>query len=848
MSKHVFLRLVLALALLGALVPPAPGVAARPEQAGPQAAFNRLQARSNSALTVNWEARSETPDFLTGLDPATRLPYQPTAAELSNPVAVARGFLDENRALFQLRSVAEELQFLRNETDKQLGWSHVRLAQVYQGLPVFGYQLVVHLDTQNQVVTVNGHFRPGLDLDTTPRVTAADAEQLALDDLLNVQLEPAERSRVTATILRDKTQLMIHVDQDDQPRLTWYVTIMTGSPLGQWRYFVNARRAQVVHQFDSIADGKRRVTYSADNSTDLPGRQLIDEGERSRDAIAQAAHDAAGKVYDYYFNTFKRDGVDDQGSPMVSTVHYGSDSEDAENAAWIGEAQQMIYGDGGRIFKPLAYGLDVAGHEITHGVVDNTANLIYENQSGALNEAYADIFGALIDRGNWTIGETVVKSPPFPLKFLRSLADPNANGAYDRSDPLSSVGQPASMSEYAKLPNSRKGDNGGVHINSGIPSLAAYLVARAVGPEKMEQIAYRTLTQYLSPNSDFSDAARATIRAAQDLYGQTEANAARQAFTQVGISAEGSSEVPVPTSTPSSQKKQPVPTQNLPAGCTNLIANGTFEGDGGWTSIVGKGEDNLIETELPHTGSRSAWLGGTDKESIMYIYQDVKIPANATQIQLAYYRLMHAEKSGLSGLFAGDARFSVLAGNAKGDVLGTIEELVSSRGDDTWSQAQFDLSQLAGKTVRLAFHAENPKGNISSFFVDDVVLAACTTGTSGPAVPQTKSQEQVYLQGNVTNSDTGRGIEGAQVFIIKEGLSATQAAADDTVTRNEVIATGLSDASGLYRTDAAIPRGKTYSVIIIARGYRPIVADDGIEVPSGATNPYQVDATLRKSK
>jgi hypothetical protein len=86
------------------------------------------------------------------------------------------------------------------------------------------------------------------------------------------------------------------------------------------------------------------------------------------------------------------------------------------------------------------------------------------------------------------------------------------------------------------------------------------------------------------------------------------------------------------------------------------------------------------------------------------------------------------------------------------------------------------------------------------------------------------------------------------VFIIKEGLSATQAAADDTVTRNEVIATGLSDASGLYRTDVAIPRGRTYSVIIIARGYRPIVADNGIEVPSGATNPYQVDATLRKSK
>ncbi len=245
-----------------------------------------------------------------------------------------------------------------------------------------------------------------------------------------------------------------------------------------------------------------------------------------------------------------------------------------------------------------------------------------------------------------------------------------------------------------------------------------------------------------------------------------------------------------------------MPGEKVPAGCTNLIVNGTFEGDGGWISIVGKGEDDLIETELPHTGSRSAWLGGTDKESIMYIYQDVKIPANATQVQLAYYRLICTKNCRTRpDLFADDAQFTVLAATTKGDVIGTIEELVSSDGDDAWSQAQFDVAELAGKTVRLAFHSENPTGNISSLFVDDVTLLACTTGGGGPAAPKTKSQEQVYLEGNVTNSDTGRGIEGAQVFIIKEGLSATDAAADDTVTRSEVIASGVSDASGFYRTD-----------------------------------------------
>ncbi len=849
MRKHILLRLLLALTLLAAAVPLSLNAVARPQQTGPQAAFNELQARSNSALLVNWDARSAVPNFLSGLEPATRLPYQPTAVERGNPIAIARGFLDENRALFKLRSVAEDLQFLRNETDKQLGWSHVRMSQVYRGLPVFGYQLIVHLDTQNQVVTVNGHFHPGIELDTTPKVSQAEAEQIALDDLLNGQLEPAQRSRVKATILRDKTQLLIYVDQNDQPRLTWYVTILTDSPLGQWRYFVNARRAQVVHRFDSVADGKRRMTYTADNSTDIPGRLLIDEGERSKDAIAQAAHDGAGKVYDYYFNTFQRDGLDDQGSPLVSTVHYGSDPDDAENAAWIGEAHQMIYGDGGKIFKPLAYGLDVVGHEFTHGIIDNTSGLIYEGQSGALNESYADVFGALIDRGNWTIGETVIKSPPFPIKYLRSLADPHADNTFDASDPLNSIGQPANMNEYADLPNTRKGDNGGVHVNSGIPNRVAYLIASAIGSEKMEQIYYRTLTQYLSPNSDFSDAARATIRAAQDLYSNTEADAIRTALPQVGLSVAGSSQTPPPTSTPtSSGKKQPVPNEQVPAGCTNLIVNGTFEGDGGWVSIVGKGENDLIEPELPHTGARSAWLGGTDKDSIMYIYQDVRIPANATQVQLAYYRLIRPELSDTADWTVDDATFTVLAANTNGDVIGTIEELVSSDGDNSWSQAKFDLSELAGKTVRLAFHSENPTGNVSSFFVDDVTLLACTTGGGGPSVPKTKSQEQVYLQGTVTNSDTKRGIEGAQVFILKEGLSATDAAADDTVSSSEVIASGVSDASGFYRTDVAVPRGKTYSAIVIARGYRSIVADDGIDVPADATNPYQVDATMRKSK
>jgi hypothetical protein len=175
----------------------------------------------------------------------------------------------------------------------------------------------------------------------------------------------------------------------------------------------------------------------------------------------------------------------------------------------------------------------------------------------------------------------------------------------------------------------------------------------------------------------------------------------------------------------------------------------------------------------------------------------------------------------------------------------SLEEIKSSQANENWEQAQFDVSQLAGKTIRLAFVAENPRGNVSSMFVDDVVMAACTTG-SAPQAPPAQAQDQVYIQGKITDADTGRGVSGAQVFVLKPGLTTDAAAADDTVTPDEVQTSGVSDQSGFYRTDASVPRGQSYSVIVIARGYRPILSDGEVDITNDAENPFPVDATLRR--
>ncbi len=293
--------------------------------------------------------------------------------------------------------------------------------------------------------------------------------------------------------------------------------------------------------------GLDRIVYSAQNTGNLPGQQLrVEGGPPTGDAAADEAYEGAGATYSLYKDVFNRNSIDDNGARLDSSVHY---RVGYDNAFWNG--QQMVYGDGDedlpvadRLFNRFTIAIDVIGHELTHAVTQFTANLVYQGQPGALNESMSDVFGTLVkqrQRGqtaadaDWLIGEGLFTSR-VNGNGIRNMKQPGT--AYN--DPvLGKDPQPAHMRDYVQT----QSDNGGVHINSGIPNRAFYVTAFNIGGfawEKAGQIWYVTLKSKLSQTSDFAAAAAKTYEAAGGLYGlgSLEQQAVKAGWAEVGIDVE----------------------------------------------------------------------------------------------------------------------------------------------------------------------------------------------------------------------------------------------------------------------------------------------------------------------
>jgi Zn-dependent metalloprotease len=347
------------------------------------------------------------------------------------------------------------------------------------------------------------------------------------------------RHMARCTILPPRVLRSIAENGDVQQRTTALQTLATDQSFRMARatYQLLAGRGQ--QALAAMEPVKQRTIYDARNSSTLPGTVVRTESSRkSRDAAVNEAYDGLGTTWDFFWTIYQRNSIDGEGLHLDASVHY---RRNYDNAFWDGH--QMVFGDGdGRLFNRFTIALDVIGHELTHGVTGDEAQLIYMGQPGALNESISDVFGVLIkqyklrqtaDRADWLIGAGLLASGVKGVA-LRSMKAPGT--AFD--DPV--VGkddQPGHMKDYVATSD----DHGGVHTNSGIPNHAFYLVATAIGGfawEKAGLIWYDTLRDpRLRNTATFAQFARQTEANASRLYGRqsTEYKAVVDAWQQVGV-------------------------------------------------------------------------------------------------------------------------------------------------------------------------------------------------------------------------------------------------------------------------------------------------------------------------
>ncbi|MBI4761450.1 MAG: M4 family metallopeptidase [Chloroflexi bacterium] len=334
-------------------------------------------------------------------------------------------------------------------------------------------------------------------------------------------------------------------------------TLVTSAEMRGRRLALSEYLAAAMRQ--AAPGGKSRLIYDAKTGVSLPGTLVRQEGDApTADAAVNEAYDGSGATYDLFKEVYSRDSIDGGGMQLKSTVHY---RKGYDNAFWNGE--QMVYGDGDedlpeqdRLFNRFTISIDIIGHELTHGVTQFEAKLVYSYQPGALNESMSDVFGSLVKQrvrnqsavqADWIIGEGLF-TPNVNGVGIRSMKEPGT--AYN--DPvLGKDPQPGHMKDYVNTTS----DNGGVHINSGIPNRAFYITAMELGGyawEKAGQIWYVTLRDKLTANSQFQDCANLTYLTAGELFGKgsIEQLAVKKGWADVGITVDDGTTPPPPPPEP----------------------------------------------------------------------------------------------------------------------------------------------------------------------------------------------------------------------------------------------------------------------------------------------------------
>jgi vibriolysin len=529
--------------------------------------------------------------------------------------------------LFGLRP--SDLRFDRAWEDP-LGYRHFRYRHRVGGEDVVGAQFVVHADPKGQLYAAHGNARPG---EAVPDSFVREPPE-GLEGL-GPRYAGAARSSPALAYVRSS--------RDGRVYRAWSFVAegeREGHPYKD-RVFVDAVSGRVVDVHPLIHVALSRQIYSAENNIVLPGALKRGEGQAATtDATINGNYDRLGDTHRCYLQLFGRDSYDGAGAALTSSVHY---VQNYANAFWNGT--QMVYGDGdGTQAGPLALSLDVTTHELTHAVTENESGLVYQDESGAINEAMSDVMAAACEAftdgavgpNTWKIAETVW-TPTTPGDALRYLNNPTLDG-------YSSDYYPERLLTFE--------DNGGVHGNSGVANHAFYLLTvggkhvrnktpavtvPALGIEKAGQIWYRANANYLTPSSNFQALRAALRQAATDLYGESAGAAADKSMDAVGVP--GGAPPPPPT-TVTLVNGQPLGGQgtttgnsifysiDLPAGANTIRV----------TSSGGTGDADLYgKIGLPPGGAADA----TWKSELMSTNETLNLP-NGTAGKLYVQMLAYA--------------------------------------------------------------------------------------------------------------------------------------------------------------------------------------------------------------
>lgn len=576
--------------------------------------FTTMGSKSAMGAPLKFQIK-QTPRFF---EPSTGYTVQKNKSN-NDLQAHCLSFLDTHKKTLLLNDPEEEFKWIGQTTDKS-GREHIRMQQVYNGLNVYGAEIVLHFDG-TAIRYLNGRYyaTPVLP-DLTPAISGPEAILLTKKMVgpsgkyQEISKEELEQLEVNS---QENAELIIFFKEgtDFEPRLAWQVEWYPNIA-DHWTCLIDAETGEKLRSFSHIckarhpheetidhsersesekstsistpnrlpsllfADGPKTVTakdlfgqnrtintyeksgvfYLIDASRNMfnattsvfPDEPVgvvwtLNAGNKSpsnddfdvthvtsannawTNASSVSAHYNAGVAFQYYQQTFGRNSINGRGGNIVSIINVSEDDgTDMDNAFWNGA--YMFYGNGNQAFTaPLSKSLDVAGHEMTHGVIQSTANLDYYGESGAINESMADVFGAMMDRNDWKLGEDIVNTSIYKSGALRDLSNPHNGGTNLRS----AGWQPDHVSEQY----TGSEDNNGVHINSGITNKAFYLFATAVGKEKAEQVYYHALQNILTRSSKFIDLRLAIIKSCQEVYPNEPAlaTAAGQAFDAVGI-------------------------------------------------------------------------------------------------------------------------------------------------------------------------------------------------------------------------------------------------------------------------------------------------------------------------